>query len=320
MLINGFTIWFAIIAAISGVALLVALEFLRARHKEKTMPTLLFWQQAAGDARRNWLGGPFGRLFQLLFLILIVLIFAFTLLLPDTADKNNPVIILDVSSATDIEPARHYARHIVSSASRSALIISGSDNIIAADFDDDPATALAALDQVVSDNAGYSALSVALRQGRALAGDQPIYVITGQNIEITGQNVRPVLFPAATEIVMPVAVSVYAQEAKPAIEAYCRADSRFVYVTDEQAADIVITSEQMAVLGNWRGAGFVDRLTGLLLHEAGLTDRNIPHLAGSGSKPDKVSGRFLGPTCWLIAGLTVILILEIYLYKSGRIA
>jgi hypothetical protein len=317
MVLNGFEIWLAALLATVGGIVLAAAHFLTVRRREVRVATVLFWQEAVRESRRNILSGRFGSVLTMLFLLMIVLALAFATARPVFRPAVQQVIIVDTGPATDLELAKKQARVWINRSDRCSLVAAGREFTVLSNMQSPRSETLAALKTLQADTSPYSGIEQAIRHAQSAERQAGIVVLTGQ--ELPGlDHLRIVSCPAPNPSVsvVPIRVSVRGEPGMYA-KLYCNADPRFEYCEDPNRADLVLEGLTAGDFARWHHPEFVEWFCGVLEEKAGLQYRH-PVAAGQ-TQADPETPLHLPYGLWLPAGLFLCLLLETWLFKKGVI-
>ena len=241
MQFSGFSLITVSFLAIATIVALIALHFLKSRHSNYVVPTILFWIGAEDKLSRRELFGGFNRLFSLLFLLVIAMFILFAMMRPELKEQNPAVLVIDTAVYTDHEQAIEYALDFAALHNIVCIINAGEDVELLRLFSEGNATSKNALNNLSFSDSPYSSINQALQWASALSSN--ITVITGQNAGIYNHNYPNVDFiyvPKEHNVaISPINVYVY-KDFKELLYPYLAASNEFNYTQKKDDADIVI--------------------------------------------------------------------------------
>ncbi len=305
------------LAVIAGI-ILFASHFLFSRWKSVVVPTVLFWHEVQSQNRRDILWGKFSSLLTLLLLLVIAFLMVLAMMKPGFGQQQISTIVLDVSPATDINKAKTVAEKIVDSSDKCYLIVSGKDYSVKANEKDSVLTTLANINELQTEENNFSSINQAVNEAENISEGSNVYVITGQNIDVN-DGTEIICVPKQYEPSETIFNVWVPKELSGITDRYFAVDTRYQQCSLIDNADIVLNDDDVKSLPDWRSISFVQSFRSILDDKAGIANRNAIYKSeilsiNDFSPPDRSS--FLS---FLYFGIFILLAMNLYMYKMGRI-
>ena len=322
MIFKGLSL--SVIAGIAATAILslFLLHMLKRRHKDVTVPTVFFWQQAMESSHANQLWGRLASIATLLLTLFIVLLLCFAGLYPVADTGQRTVVIMDNAAVTDHEQAVDLAVQIMNNTENCSLIISGSTNSTRTGFSDTVTVVKAELNSFQLCDSIVSSIDSAVREALAVTVPEDIYVISGQELDFA-DNVN-VLYVPLTGKYTGSSVNVWAEELiRVPVEIFCDSSERYCFINDPDLADVKITEDDLAGLSDWRTAEFIADFSELLGMRSGLYGKkyvNSHIMAGMAGKVPVVANNSVPDIFTVVCMLIFVFMLaDLWLWRKGVI-
>lgn len=316
---------FLVVAGIAAAALLslFMLHMLKRRHKDVTVPTVFFWQQAMESSHVNQLWGRLSSIATLIFTFFIVMLLCFAGLYPVADTGRRTVVVLDSAAVTDREQAVNLAVQIMHKTENCSLIISGGTNSTRTRFSDPVTLVKAELNSFRLCDSAVSSIYSAVREALAVTAPEDIYVISGQKLDIA-DNVN-VLHVPSTGKYSGRSVNVWAEAlVSVPVEIFCDSSERYCFTNDPDLADVKITGADLAGIADWRTAEFIADFSELLGMRSGLNGKKY---VSSFNVTEKAGNVLVGsdnsmPDIFMVVCMVIFIFMlaDLWLWHKGVIA